>query len=233
MNSTASATATRIIAALDVPTAEDAARLVKLLSGRITFFKIGLQLFTAAGPDIVRRVQDFGAKVFLDLKLHDIPNTVAKAVENAGKLGVEMLTIHLSGGGAMIAAAVKARTEATQLLGVTVLTSIDQETLRETGVSGGVQDQVVRLARLGRNSGIDGFVASPREVSALRENLGPGVTLVIPGVRPAWAEAGDQKRTMPPADIIRAGADYLVVGRPITGQADPVAALDRLCAEIA
>ena len=208
--------ADRIIVALDVPTKKEALELVEKLRGQISFFKIGLQLYTGEGPEIVRAVSSTGSRVFLDLKLHDIPNTVARAVESAGRLGVQMLTIHLSGGSEMIRAAIAARTNNIVLLGVTVLTSSTEETLREIGVQDKVDDQVLRLAKLGVDAGIDGVVASPHEIKTLRREFSDKIKIVVPGIRPSGAEAGDQKRTMTPREALEAGADYLVIGRPIT-----------------
>ena len=219
--------------ALDFPSQAKALALVSVLSGSVSTYKIGLQLYTAAGPAIVQAVAATGAHIFLDLKLHDIPNTVAKAVTAAGDLGVQMLTVHLSGGSAMLKAAVEAKPPQLALLGVTVLTSATQETLSETGVDSGLQDQVIRLSDLGKSSGVDGLITSPHEVGVLRARLGPEITLVTPGVRPAWAAADDQKRFTTPRDALQNGADYLVVGRPITAAADPKAAVERVVEEMA
>jgi len=218
----------RIIVALDVPTAEEALVLVGSLSHAVSFYKIGLQLYTAAGPEIVRAIAATGAQIFLDLKLHDIPNTVAHAVESAGRLNVQMLTLHLSGGQEMIRAGVAAKPTGMTLLGVTVLTSATRETLSEIGVDAEVEGQVIRLAELGRRCGIEGLVTSPREVRTLRARLGDEVTLVTPGVRPAWAASQDQKRISTPEEALAHGADYLVVGRPITAAPEPRAAMERL-----
>jgi orotidine-5'-phosphate decarboxylase len=222
----------RIIVALDVPSAEEALALVRRLTPHPGLFKIGLQLYTAAGPEIVRQVRDLGGRLFLDLKLHDIPNTVGRAVESASSLGVEMLTLHLSGGRSMIEAAVRCAQKEILLLGVTVLTSSDEATLRETGVNSSVQEQVLRLAQLGIESGISGFVASPHEVGALRSAHGMKIKIVTPGIRPGGSTTGDQKRVTTPAEALRAGADFLVIGRPITGAPDPRAALDRILADV-
>ena len=223
----------RLIVALDFPTPAKALALVSVLSDAVSIYKIGLQLYTAAGPEIVRAVAATGAKIFLDLKLHDIPNTVAKAVGAAGELGVQMLTIHLSGGRAMLEAAASAKSPSLLLLGVTVLTSSTQETLSETGVSSTLEAQVLRLGQLGKECGIDGLITSPHEVRVLRERLGSEITLITPGVRPAWAPADDQKRFTTPAEALKSGADYLVIGRPITAAAEPRAAVERLLDEIA
>ena len=225
--------ADKIIVALDVPTKEKALGLVRQLRDQISFFKIGLQLYTAEGPEIVRAVLATGAKVWLDIKLHDIPNTVARAVESASHLGVHMLTIHLSGGSEMIRAAIAARANNTLLLGVTVLTSSTEETLREIGVQDKVDDQVLRLAKLGVDAGIDGIVASPHEIKPLRRDFGDKIKIVVPGIRPSGAEANDQKRTMLPRDALDVGADYLVIGRPITAHRNPHEATKRILEDIA
>ena len=222
----------RIIVALDFPSQAKALALVSALSGSVSIYKIGLQLYTAAGPSVVQAVIATGAKVFLDLKLHDIPNTVAKAVTAAADLGVTMLTIHLAGGSAMLKAAVEARKPGLSLLGVTVLTSATQETLAEIGVDGNVADQVLRLARLGKKAGLDGFITSPQEVGLLRQQAGQESLLVTPGVRPAGAASDDQKRFTTPREAIAAGADYLVIGRPITAAADPRTAVERIVEEL-
>ena len=229
MNSSA---AEKIIVALDVPTQEEARTLMAALSGEVGAFKIGLQRYTADGPSLVRAASPFGP-VFLDLKLHDIPNTVARAVESACGLGVRMLTIHLSGGGEMIRAAVEARKTDMLLLGVTVLTSSNDATLLETGVSATTAEQVVRLARLGVESGIDGLVASPQEARLLRQEFGDQIKIVTPGIRPAGSAAADQKRIASPREAVDAGADYLVIGRPITAATDPKAAVRAILAELA
>jgi orotidine-5'-phosphate decarboxylase len=222
----------RLIVALDVPTQTEALNVVRDLSPEVDFFKIGLQLYTAAGPEIVRAVLATGAKVFLDLKLHDIPNTVARAVDSAVQLGVQMLTIHLSGGPEMIRAAVAARKNNLSILGVTVLTSATEETLREIGVSDKIDNYVLRLAKVGVAVGIDGLVASPREVKMLRAQFGAKIKLVVPGIRPSWAEADDQKRFMTPHQALDAGADYLVIGRPIIAHPRPRKAVTKILNEV-
>jgi orotidine-5'-phosphate decarboxylase len=222
-----------LIVALDVPDQESALRLVEELGGTVPFYKIGLQLFTKGGPGVVEAVKGTGAKVFLDLKFHDIPNTVRHSVESASALGVDLMTIHLSGGGAMIRAAAEGALNGSALvLGVSVLTSSNRETLREVGIDAAVEDQVLRLARLAAENGVTGIVASPLEVSLLRQVFGSGLTIVTPGVRPAWAAANDQQRTMTPKAAMQAGADFLVIGRPITGQANPREAAERILAEL-
>jgi orotidine-5'-phosphate decarboxylase len=225
-------TENKIIVALDVATAKQARDLVAQLREQISFFKIGLQLYTAEGPEIVRAVAATGAKVWLDLKLHDIPNTVGRAVESASALGVQMLTIHLSGGAEMIRAATSARKGAMSILGVTVLTSATEETLREIGVSGQVDAQVLRLAKLGAENGIDGVVASPHEIKRLRTEFGDKIKIAVQGIRPSWADPGDQKRFMTPRQALEAGADYIGIGRPITAHADPREAVTKILAEI-
>ena len=222
----------RIIIALDLSTGEAALALMRKLSPHAGLFKIGLQLYTAAGPDIVRAVRDLGGRIFLDLKLHDIPNTVGRAVESASSLGVEMQTIHLSGGRAMIEAAVLAAPPEMLLLGVTVLTSVDQAALHETGVDSPMEKQVLRLAQLGVDSGIGGVVASPLEIAPLRRTHGSKLQIVTPGIRPRDAATNDQKRTLTPAEALRAGADFLVIGRPITAAPDPRAALEQIVADV-
>ena len=221
-----------IIVALDLPSPQKALKLAEELAPLVGAFKVGKQLFVSGGPDIVRKLRVTGAKVFLDLKLHDIPNTVAKAVIAATDLGVQMTTVHASGGTEMLAAAENAsheqaamlRAEAPLVLGVTVLTSMDDNNLAELGITGSVQEQVLRLAKLATGAGLRGLVCSPREIEMLRAELGGAVQLVTPGIRPEWSQANDQKRTMTPAEAIQAGANWLVIGRPITGAADPKAA---------
>jgi orotidine-5'-phosphate decarboxylase len=224
--------ADKIIVALDVATKQKALDLIEQLRGNISFFKIGLQLYTAEGPDIVRSVRATGANVFLDLKLHDIPNTVALAVESAAQLEIQMLTIHLSGGEAMIRAAVSAKPRDVLLLGVTVLTSANEETIRQTGIPDKIENHVLRLANLGVENGIDGVVASPHEITMLRRKFGDKIKIVVPGIRPSGSESADQKRVMTPREAIRAGADYLVIGRPIIAHPRPSEAVARILAEV-
>jgi len=229
--------ADRLIAALDTPEPARAAAWARALAPEVGLVKVGLELFVAHGPRAVAEVAEAGAPVFLDLKLHDIPNTVAGAVRSANALGAAMLTVHAAGGAAMIAAAREAG-EASgaarpMILAVTVLTSLGAADLAATGVAGGPSRQVLRLARLAVDAGADGLVCSPLEVAPLRAALGPGVRLVVPGIRPAGSEAGDQKRVMAPAEAVAAGADWLVIGRPITGAADPAAAARAIAATLA
>lgn len=224
--------ADKFIVALDVATKKEAVTLVEELRERISIFKIGLQLYTAEGPEIVRAVLATGAKVFLDLKLHDIPNTVARALESTAQLGVQMLTIHLSGGSEMIRAAVTARKNNLSILGVTVLTSATDQTLRAIGISDKIDNQVLRLAKLGVEAGVDGLVASPHEVKMLRDQFGAKIKLVVPGIRPSWSETGDQKRVMTPRQALDAGADYLVIGRAIIADPNPRQALTKILDEL-
>jgi orotidine-5'-phosphate decarboxylase len=230
----------RVFVALDTPDAARALRLVEALRGEVGGIKIGNELFTAQGPEGVRALAG-SARLFLDLKFHDIPNTVAGAVRSATRLRPFCLTLHASGGRAMMQAAAEAAREAAgelevarpKLLGVTVLTSLDGSDLEAAGQRGPVAEQVRRLAGLAQDAGLDGVVCSPREIAALRASCGPDFILLIPGIRPAWAASGDQKRVTTPGDAIAAGADYLVIGRPITAQADPRAAARRIAEELA
>jgi orotidine-5'-phosphate decarboxylase len=233
MPATPSTAKEKIIVALDAPDADSAKRLADPLLGEGCLFKIGLQLFTAEGPSIVRDFKTLGARVFLDLKFHDIPNTATEAVRSATALGAEMTTIHLCGGPRMVAESVAtAKNSGLLILGVTVLTSMDAESLHATGVPDSPKDQVVRLAAMGVACGLRGVVASPHEIRPLRERFGNDLVIVTPGVRPAGSEAGDQKRVMTPSDAIRAGADYLVIGRPITSAPSPLDALRAIAGEI-
>lgn len=222
-----------------MPDAARAVELVRRVAGAVSFFKVGLELFTRGGPGVLDQIREAagsgGCRLFLDLKLHDIPNTVAGAVRSAAALGVDLLTLHLGGGGAMVRAAVAAAPAGLDLLGVSVLTSSDAATLREIGVVDEVEAQVLRLAALGVENGLTGVVASPLETAALRQRFGGGLRIVTPGVRPAdrTGPPDDQRRVMTPGDAIRAGADYLVVGRPISGQPDPRAAAERIAEEMA
>lgn len=225
----------RLIVALDVPGATKARRIVQSVGEAATTYKIGKQLFTAEGPGIVRDLVSSGRKVFLDLKFHDIPNTVGAAVAQAGELGVSMLTVHASGGGRMLRAAAEAAAQSPSkptVLAVTVLTSLSDDDLSEIGVAGNVMTQVLRLASLARNAGCGGVVASAREARELRRELGQEFTIVTPGVRPAGAAVGDQARVVTPAEALAAGATYLVVGRPILEANDPSAAAKNILQEI-
>jgi orotidine-5'-phosphate decarboxylase len=225
-----------LILALDVPTREAADPILRQLRGHLRWVKIGLQMFTAYGPAYVNEVAGLGFNIFLDLKLHDIPNTVAKAVESLAPLPIQMLTLHTAGGSEMMRAARAAQLKSNPrllLLGVTVLTSMDSAGLREIGVTAASADQVARLGRLAADAGLRGLVCSPLEVSLLRSHLPADVQLVTPGIRPAGEPGGDdQKRVMTPADAARAGSSYIVVGRPILQAADPAAAARAIMAEL-
>ena len=225
----------RLIVALDVPSAADAQKLIHSIGDAAIFYKVGLQLFTAEGPDMVRDLVASGKRVFLDLKIHEIPNSAAGAVKSAAALKVDMVTVHASGGTKMMQAAVAAAAAAQQpllVLAVTVLTSLSSEDLRELGCGDDPQAQVLRLAKLAQQAGCGGLVASPNEVSELRATLGASVKLVIPGIRPSGAAVQDQVRTATPAQAIRGGADYLVVGRPIHAATDPAAAAKSIVLDI-
>jgi len=226
---------TRLAVALDYPDSQQALKLVHTLGNTCQWFKVGMELYYAAGNSIVRELRDCGFDVFLDLKLHDIPNTVAGAVRSATQAGAGLLTIHASGGAAMMAAAAETAKapNSPRLLAVTVLTSMDAAQLAGTGITASPADQVLRLAKLAIQSGIDGFVCSAEEVAVVRAATGPSTLLVIPGIRPAGTAIGDQKRTATPAQAIAAGASMLVVGRPITQAADPAAAAHAILEEIA
>lgn len=222
----------RLIVALDVPTAGEALALAGCLAGAATWLKVGLELFTEAGPDIVRALVDRGARVMLDLKLHDIPATVARATARVAGLGAELLTVHTAGGGAMLDAAAGAA-GSMGILGVTVLTSLDADDLSAVGVHGSVAQTVERRAALARASGCAGVVASPHEAASIRAVAPEPFLIVTPGVRPAGAAAADQKRVATPAQARAAGADLIVVGRPVRDAADPAAAARAIAAELA
>jgi orotidine-5'-phosphate decarboxylase len=227
--------AERLIVALDFPGSAGALSLVDRLEGAASWFKVGLELYLSEGNALVAELQRRGFSVFLDLKFHDIPNTVASAVRAASRLGVDMLTVHAGGGPAMITAAVEAAGEAgagPAVLAVTVLTSMDAEQLQATGVNGSAAEQVERLASMALPCGVQGFVCSAVEVAGLRSQLGSKPLLVIPGIRPMGADIGDQRRVASPAAAIAAGASFLVVGRPITRAADPGAAARAILAEM-
>ena len=225
-----------IIAALDVPTTEQALKLAKEIAPVVGAFKIGGELFTSAGPDIVRRVRDMGAAVFLDLKFHDIPNTVAKAVASTTRLDVQMLTIHTSGGLEMMRAAEESAQQtalqsgrnAPLVLGVTVLTSMDGNALREIGCEPNVGRHVERLANLAVQAGLRGLVCSPLEIAALRQILPGKIQLVTPGIRTGAEKADDQKRTLTPREALNAGANWLVIGRPIYAAENPRMAAEKI-----
>jgi orotidine-5'-phosphate decarboxylase len=224
----------KIIVALDVSDSLSALRLVDNLADAVSWVKVGLQLFTAEGPSIVKSLKERHLKVFLDLKLHDIPNTAHEAVRSAVGLGVDMATIHLSGGSRMVRSAIEAAAGSSLLvLGVTVLTSFDEAELQGIGVFRTLEEQVTELVTLGCQCGLRGVVCSPREITQLRSQFGDRLTIVTPGVRPAGSAADDQQRLMTPAAAIRAGADHLVIGRPITAAKSPREAALHIASEIA
>lgn len=225
-----------LILALDVETKKEALAFLERAGPSLKTVKIGLQLFTRYGPSLVNDVAALGYDIFLDLKLHDIPNTVAKAVQSLSHLPVSLLTIHASGGSEMMAAAEQARRSCRAkmtLLAVTVLTSVDQQALAETGVAATPETQVAVLARLAQKAGVGGIVCSPRELDLLRRDLGPAPVLVTPGIRPADSSADEQKRIMTPRQAAEAGANFIVVGRPILKSTDPAEAVRRILSEIA
>jgi orotidine-5'-phosphate decarboxylase len=230
----------RLIFALDVDSLEEAQNWVVRLQGRVGMFKVGKQLFTRCGPEVVHMVRGSGAEVFLDLKYHDIPNTVAMAGLEALKFGVRIFNVHALGGAEMMAKLVsevdavcpRGNPERPLLIAVTILTSSNDETLKAIGIDRPVSEMVPRLARLAKDAGMDGVVASPKEVGLIREACGEDFLIVTPGVRPTFASQDDQKRVTTPADAIQAGADYLVIGRPISAAADPAEAAEKIVAEI-
>jgi len=232
----------KLLVALDVDSGARALELATELRGLASGFKVGSRLFTLEGPALVSRLVDAGANVFLDLKFHDIPNTVAQAVEAAVATGAWMIDVHASGGVPMMQAAARAGTEAAArsgrrrplVIGVTVLTSMDEPTLREIGVQRPLLDQVITLARMAQTAGLHGVVASPQETAAIRAACGPDFAIVTPGIRGASAgiETNDQARTMGPAEAVRAGASYIVVGRPIISAANPRAAAEAIGEEL-
>jgi orotidine-5'-phosphate decarboxylase len=223
------------IIALDVPARADAESLLDRLGAQADFVKVGLQLFIAEGPAVVRAMHDRGCRVFLDLKLHDIPNTVAQAVRSARRMGVELLTVHASGGAAMLRAAQDAAgTDGPSLLGVTVLTSLSAGELAQAWGRDALsaEDEVARLARLAHETGMHGVVASVAELPVIREAVGDGLRVLTPGIRLAGDDAGDQSRVATPGEAARLGADYLILGRSVTAAADPAAALERAIREL-
>jgi orotidine-5'-phosphate decarboxylase len=224
-----------IIVALDMPTADGALSLVDRVGDAVSFYKVGPVLHTRAGPELTRRLRERGKRVFLDLKLHDIPNTVAQTVEAAAELGVDLLTLHTSGGTKMMAAARRAAgASGPRLLGVTLLTSFNAADVEEVWGKEltSLREEVARLAALAAAAELDGVVCSPLEVEVMRRRLGADFLVVTPGIRPAGGSAGDQARTATPAEAVRAGADFLVVGRPITDAADPVQVIARMREEM-
>ena len=232
--------ADKIVVALDVAGRDAALHLVEQLTGVVGMFKVGKQLFTAEGPQLVREIVAGGGRVFLDLKFHDIPNTVAGAAQSAARLGVSLFNLHALGGSEMLRAAALAvqnyaagSAARPKVLGVTVLTSMNDASLAEVGIPRTADEMVARLARLARDAGLDGVVASPREIRLIREQVaGEDFIILTPGIRPAWSASGDQKRVATPAEAIRDGADYLVIGRAITDAKEPRAAAERILEEI-
>jgi len=231
----------RLIVALDFPTLPEAMTVAEKLTGTAAMFKVGLELFSAEGPAALRGVADVGAPVFYDSKLLDIPNTIAAAAAGITAARVAMFNLHIVGGPEMMRAAVQGATRKAQeleierplVLGVTVLTSINEEGLRETGVTRPLREQVVALARMAQDAGLDGVIASPHEIAVIKDACGQSFLVVTPGVRPTWASADDQKRVMTPREAAEAGADYIVVGRPITRAEDPAAVAIRISQELA
>jgi orotidine-5'-phosphate decarboxylase len=222
-----------IVLALDVASKEEALRLVRLLGNHTGMFKVGMQLFVSQGPALVREIVELGGRVFLDLKLHDIPNTVRNAAVEAAKLGVSMMTVHTAGGRAMMEAVSRELAERCGsskpiVAGVTVLTSLDNAGLAETGVGSPIRDQAVRMARLAESCGLDGVVCSPQEIGLIRSRTGPRFQIVTPGIRMPGQSTDDQQRTATPREALAAGANYIVVGRPVTAAPDPRAALEQI-----
>ena len=225
-----------LIVALDVPTADEIPAIVNALPSGVTHYKIGLELFAAAGPAALEFLAESGKQIFLDLKLHDIPRTVARAVQAAAQHNVGLLTVHAGGGRAMLSAAAEAAAQegdkAPKLVAVTTLTSLDQDDLTELGILRSIGDHTAALGRLAIDCGIDGLVCSPLEVANFRENLGDGPILVTPGIRPAGGDVGDQKRVATPAMAVNGGSSFLVVGRPILEANDPAAAADEILTQM-
>lgn len=222
----------RLIVALDVADAFRARELVRRIGDSAGIYKVGLQLFTAEGPQFVRELVESGRKVFLDLKLHDIPTTVSHAVKSAVATGASMLTVHASGGSAMLRAAAEAADGKLTLLGITVLTSFSNEDLMQVGVTSNVLDQVLRTAGLARKAGLGGIVTSPREAAEVRREHGEDFAIVTPGIRPAGAESNDQQRFATPESAIKSGVSHIVVGRPITHAANPAQAVKEILTEM-
>lgn len=230
----------RIIFALDVGNMDSAKNWVKMLKGHVWWFKVGLELFTAVGPDIVTLIKHNGIRCFLDLKFHDIPNTVAGAVRSAARTGADMMTIHLSGGRAMVKAALKAvqdesiklEIERPNIVGVSVLTSLSGDDLQEIGIDKSPGEHVAYLARFASSCGLDGLVCSAEDLPHVRHEVPKTLTLITPGIRPAWSEKGDQKRIATPSSALKAGADLLVIGRPISESTNPVQAVEKIISEM-
>jgi orotidine-5'-phosphate decarboxylase len=230
----------RLIVALDVDTEAKAVSLAEKLKDDVSIFKIGFELFSSCGPSVARSIAGLGLKVFLDLKFHDIPNTVSRAAVSVAKLGIFMLNLHALGGMEMMKkAAADVKSEAQRLgierpriIAVTVLTSMDEKELKKAGIDDNINREVLRLALLAKEAGLDGVVASPKEAALIRKEAGKDFLIVTPGVRPSWSSAGDQKRIATPAHAMRSGADYIVVGRPVTGADDPAAAARKIISEM-
>jgi orotidine-5'-phosphate decarboxylase len=230
----------RLIVALDVDTEEKATGLAEKLKNDVRFFKIGFELFSSCGPSIVKEIAKFGGRIFLDLKFHDIPNTVSKAAISVTKLGVFMFNVHALGGYDMMkktadavkAEAQKLKIEPPKVLAVTILTSMDENALKKVGINDTMNQEVLRLAELAKSAGLDGVVASPSEARLIRQKLGGDFLIVTPGVRPSWAAAGDQKRIATPKEAIANGATYIVAGRPVTEAKDPAQAARKILEEM-
>ncbi len=226
--------ATTLIAALDVDSSQEAFAIAEKIGPSVEWYKVGKQLFTRCGPELVKGLKQRGKKVFLDLKYHDIPNTVAQAVRSAAAIGADIVNVHASGGPAMLKAAAAAAAECQVcLIAVTVLTSLDQQELTAIGIETSPAEQVLKLARLTQDSGLAGVVCSAHEIEQIKKACGNGFLTVVPGIRPAGASAGDQKRIMTPAQAAAAGANYIVVGRPILASPDPVQAAQDIQQELA
>lgn len=227
--------AERIIVALDVGDMGHAESLVEELKGVISYFKVGLELFTSTGPDVARMVTGHGARLFLDLKFFDIPNTVRGAVGSVSSLGASMINVHAMGGSRMMRAAAEAAAESPnrpKVIAVTILTSFTQEEFGGVGFSGSIGDSVVNLAAQANDAGLDGVVCSPQEIRPVRDRMGDDFLIVTPGVRPAWSSTDDQRRVMTPKEAFDAGADFIVIGRPITAEKDPAGAAERIIEEL-
>ena len=230
----------RIIFALDVGDVETARSWVHTLSSKVGWFKVGLELFTAAGPEVVEIIKESGLKCFLDLKFHDIPNTVSGAVRSATRMKVDMMTIHICGGADMIEAARNAAAQEAEscsfnppkIIGVSVLTSLNQDDLHDIGIQRPLKEQVLKLINLARDNKVDGIVCSPADLTYVRSHIPQGTTVITPGIRPGWAATGDQKRIATPKAAIESGADLLVIGRPISQSDNPAEAVDRIVQEI-
>ncbi|MFA6078226.1 MAG: orotidine-5'-phosphate decarboxylase [Candidatus Omnitrophota bacterium] len=230
----------RLIVALDFDTAGKALAMVEKLKKHVRFFKVGFELFSSCGPSIVEAIKEKNCEIFLDLKFHDIPNTVAKAAVSAARLGVNMINVHALGGFDMMKeTALRVAMEAEKMIvdrpmiiAVTVLTSMDEHALKKVGINFDMKSEVLKLAKLAKDAGLDGVVASPSEAALIRSEIGEGFLIVTPGVRPSWAQAHDQKRIALPGEAIKNGADFIVVGRPVTEASDPVSAVEEIFKEM-